>query len=56
MMLKLLKSEWPAQHLEAAFAEVGLSPEIRAEKVSLEQFVRLTQLLKAKDQILPGHE
>ena len=45
MMLKLLKAGWPADKLAAAFAQAGLSPQIRAEAVSLEQFVRLTQLL-----------
>jgi len=45
MMLKLLKQEWPADKISAAFERVGLSPQIRAEKVSLEQFVALTKLL-----------
>ena len=48
MMFKLLKTEWPKPHLKVAFGEVGLSPQVRAEKVSLEQFVRLTQLLKGE--------
>ena len=47
MMLKLLKQHWPVERLEAAFRELDLSPQIRAEAVSLEQFVRLTQLLAA---------
>ncbi|MBI5387894.1 MAG: ribosomal RNA small subunit methyltransferase A [Verrucomicrobia bacterium] len=47
MMLKLLKAGWPPAQLEAAFAELRLSPQVRAEAVSLEQFVRLTELLKA---------
>jgi 16S rRNA (adenine1518-N6/adenine1519-N6)-dimethyltransferase len=46
MMFKLLKTDFPTEHLERAFSELGLAPAIRAEKVSLEQFVRLTQLLK----------
>jgi 16S rRNA (adenine1518-N6/adenine1519-N6)-dimethyltransferase len=45
MMLKLLKQNWPVEKLTGAFEELGLSPQIRAEKVSLEQFVALTQLL-----------
>ncbi|WP_202796929.1 16S rRNA (adenine(1518)-N(6)/adenine(1519)-N(6))-dimethyltransferase RsmA [Pedosphaera parvula] len=45
MMLKLLKQNWPVEKLTAAFEELQLSPQIRAEKVSLEQFVRLTQIL-----------
>lgn len=47
MMLKLLRADWPADRLEAAFAAVGLSPGTRAEAVSLEQFVRLTEALAA---------
>ena len=45
MMLKLLKSEWPAEKLERAFGELKLSPQERAEKLSLEQFVELTRQL-----------
>jgi 16S rRNA (adenine1518-N6/adenine1519-N6)-dimethyltransferase len=45
MMMKLLKQEWPAEKVSAAFERVGLSPQIRAERVSLEQFVELTKLL-----------
>lgn len=45
MMLKLLKQEWPAEKLAAAFAHLGLDEKIRAEKVSLEQFVELTRML-----------
>lgn len=46
MMLKLLKTEWPAEKLQAAFATLNISPMERAEKLSLEHFVELTQLLK----------
>ena len=45
MMLKLLKQEWPAEKLEHAVTTLKLSPQIRAEAVSLEQFVALTRLL-----------
>jgi 16S rRNA (adenine1518-N6/adenine1519-N6)-dimethyltransferase len=45
MMLKLLKHDCPAEKLESAFAQLNISPQIRAEKVSLEQFVELTKLL-----------
>lgn len=45
MMMKLLKAEWPVDKLERAFAELNISPMERAEKLSLEQFVRLTGLL-----------
>ena len=47
MMAKLLKRDWPAERLEAAFGQLGLSPTIRAEAVSLEQFVDLTRLMGA---------
>jgi 16S rRNA (adenine1518-N6/adenine1519-N6)-dimethyltransferase len=49
MMFKLLKVEWPVLKLDAAYAELGLSPEARAETVSLEQFVQLAKLLAAPD-------
>jgi 16S rRNA (adenine1518-N6/adenine1519-N6)-dimethyltransferase len=45
MMLKLLKQEWPLPVLEAGFAQVGIDPHSRAEKVSLAQFVQLTQFI-----------
>jgi 16S rRNA (adenine1518-N6/adenine1519-N6)-dimethyltransferase len=45
MMLKLLKSEWPEASLHGAFEELGLSPQIRAEKVSREEFVALAGIL-----------
>ena len=45
MMLKLLKQDWPAAKLEAAFAALQISPQERGEKLSLEQFVALTQAL-----------
>jgi 16S rRNA (adenine1518-N6/adenine1519-N6)-dimethyltransferase len=48
MMFKLLKSEWPEDRLAAGFASLGLSPQIRAERVSLEQFVQLTRFLSEK--------
>lgn len=43
MMLKLLKSRFPETSLRAAFQSIGLSPTVRAEKVSIEDFARLTQ-------------
>jgi 16S rRNA (adenine1518-N6/adenine1519-N6)-dimethyltransferase len=45
MMLKLLKADWPAEALETSFAELKLSPQCRAETVTLEQFVRLAERL-----------
>ncbi len=47
MMLKLLKADWPAERLQAAFAALGLPAQIRAEQVSLEQFAKLTEILHA---------
>jgi 16S rRNA (adenine1518-N6/adenine1519-N6)-dimethyltransferase len=45
MMLKLLKQDWPKATLEAAFAQLNISPQERAEKLSLAQFVTLTKIL-----------
>jgi 16S rRNA (adenine1518-N6/adenine1519-N6)-dimethyltransferase len=45
MMLKLLKSEWPAARLEEGLAAESLSPKVRAEDVSLAQFISLTRRL-----------
>jgi len=45
MMAKLLRADWPEEKLVAVMKELGLSPQIRAEAVTLEQFVRLTQFL-----------
>jgi 16S rRNA (adenine1518-N6/adenine1519-N6)-dimethyltransferase len=47
MMLKLLKQDWPKEKLEAAFATLNISPQERAEKLNLEQFVALTRLLSS---------
>lgn len=46
MMFKLLKQQWSGDRLEAAFPNLGLSPQVRAESVSLEQFVGLTRALQ----------
>jgi 16S rRNA (adenine1518-N6/adenine1519-N6)-dimethyltransferase len=46
MMLKLLKQDWAAETLVAAFGELLISPLERAEKLSLEQFVALTKRLQ----------
>lgn len=45
MMFKLLKSDWPEEKLQAAFATLGISPQERAEKVSLEVFTDFCRLL-----------
>jgi 16S rRNA (adenine1518-N6/adenine1519-N6)-dimethyltransferase len=45
MMLKLLKTEWPLEKLQSAFAALNISPQERAEKLSLAQFVELVKSL-----------
>jgi 16S rRNA (adenine1518-N6/adenine1519-N6)-dimethyltransferase len=45
MMLKLLKEDWSAEALDQGFAALGLARTVRAEMVSLEQFVQMTRLL-----------
>lgn len=54
MMLKLLKTVWPAEVLQAAFIEVGIAPTERAEKVSVEGFVALTRILQRQAPGEPG--
>jgi 16S rRNA (adenine1518-N6/adenine1519-N6)-dimethyltransferase len=46
MMFKLLKADWPEAALQRAFAGAELSLQTRAEKVSVEQFVAFTSLLR----------
>lgn len=53
MMFKLLKAVWPASALEEAFGQTGLQTQVRAETVSLEQFVKLTHILH---KATPGNE
>lgn len=45
MMMKLLKSDWPEEKLKQAFADLKISPQERAEKLGLEQFVGLAKSL-----------
>jgi 16S rRNA (adenine1518-N6/adenine1519-N6)-dimethyltransferase len=47
MMLKLLKSDWPAEKLERTFDLIAIPLGARAETLTLQQFVRLTQTLAA---------
>ncbi len=47
MLVKLLKQTWPVEKITAALAELQLRPDVRGEKLSLEQFVALTQILSA---------
>ena len=48
MMLKLLKADWPAERLECVFDAAAIPPGARAETLSLQDFVRVTQLLAAR--------
>jgi 16S rRNA (adenine1518-N6/adenine1519-N6)-dimethyltransferase len=43
MMFKLLRQDWPEQPLAESFDALALPRQARAETVTLEQFVRLTQ-------------
>jgi 16S rRNA (adenine1518-N6/adenine1519-N6)-dimethyltransferase len=56
MMLKLLKANWPAPALDLAWKQLDLSPQIRAEKVSVDQFVQLTQSLWSCSHPSPAHD
>ena len=48
-MMKLLKFDWPASRVNLAFETLGLDLKVRAEKVSLEDFVRLTEMLSSDE-------
>jgi 16S rRNA (adenine1518-N6/adenine1519-N6)-dimethyltransferase len=48
MMFKLLKAQWPERALGNAFQQLALATEVRAETVTLEQFVRLTRCLSSE--------
>ena len=45
MMRKLLNADWPESRLATEFERLKLSPQIRAEKVSPEQFAQLAEAL-----------
>jgi len=45
MMMKLLKEDWPSEQLAAAFVELNIPAQTRAEDVSLEQFVAMVRKL-----------
>jgi len=44
-MAKLLRADWPAEQLAAAWQALALPPAVRAEQVTLEQFAALTRQL-----------
>jgi 16S rRNA (adenine1518-N6/adenine1519-N6)-dimethyltransferase len=48
-MAKLLKADWTVERVQKAFEELKLAPDIRGEKLSLEQFVELTKFLSSVD-------
>jgi 16S rRNA (adenine1518-N6/adenine1519-N6)-dimethyltransferase len=48
MMRKLLLADWPPERLDAAFAALNISPQARAETITLNQFVALTKLLTTR--------
>ncbi|HEV8540802.1 MAG TPA: 16S rRNA (adenine(1518)-N(6)/adenine(1519)-N(6))-dimethyltransferase RsmA [Verrucomicrobiae bacterium] len=43
MMAKLLKRQWPTERVDAALNNLGISPQARAETLSLDQFVALAK-------------
>ena len=43
MMFKLLKEDWPEEKLSDAFKKCGIPVQIRAEAVSLDQFIQITK-------------
>ncbi|MFO1475774.1 MAG: 16S rRNA (adenine(1518)-N(6)/adenine(1519)-N(6))-dimethyltransferase RsmA [Verrucomicrobiota bacterium] len=53
MMFKLLKADWAPDALAAAMESIGVTLQERAEKLSLDQFVRLTALLAQNRKISP---
>ena len=50
MVFKLLKQDWPEENLKNAFAHLNISPQERAEKLNLEQFVQLAGHVTGADQ------
>lgn len=48
MMFKLLKTDWPETRLAKAFEKAAIPTGVRAETVSREQFIRLTELLASE--------
>ena len=47
MMMKLLKFDWPVHLVDSVFGSLELDPFVRAEKVSLGEFVQLTEMLSS---------
>jgi 16S rRNA (adenine1518-N6/adenine1519-N6)-dimethyltransferase len=47
MLVKLLKQNWPTEKISTALHQLQLRPDVRGEKLSLEQFVALTRILVA---------
>lgn len=49
VMMKLLRNLWPESALQEAFERADLQAQVRAEAVSVDQFVQLTRTLIASD-------
>ena len=47
MMLKLLKQDWRPEQLQRAFDALQLSPQVRAEAVTLEQFAEFSRIVSS---------
>ena len=45
MMLKLLKQDWRPEQLQRAYDALQLSPQVRAEAVTLEQFAEFSRMM-----------
>jgi 16S rRNA (adenine1518-N6/adenine1519-N6)-dimethyltransferase len=54
MMLKLLREDWSQDWLSRGFRAGGLTTEVRAEQVGLNEFVRLAELLHANQNSCHG--
>src|SRR5881396_2941525 len=54
MMLKLLREDWSQDWLSRWFEAGGLTTEVRAERVGLNEFVRLAELLHANQNSCHG--
>ena len=48
-MMKLLNRDWPEAAVAESFDAIGLDEQIRAERVTLEQFTKLTQRLSCTE-------
>jgi len=49
MLMKLLKAKWKPEELEPAFRKANIDPQVRAERLSVQQFVSLAEDLAPKN-------